>query len=157
MWIKILTSGWTYAALMALLFGWQLLKNAQLEASRAQEQRDAAVALTQAVEAARKKEQAEANKYIGAVDTLTQANENLTNEKDRLLADLRDATVRLRRRFTCPAASVPGIPGTPAGSDGAPQSGLLISDAEFLVRLAAEADARVNQLTACQNVLKERE
>lgn len=156
MWIKLLTSGWTYAALMAVLFGLQLLKNANLETKQAQGQRDAAIALSDAVAAARKEEQAKAQQYIDALDQLTKDNEAITNEKDNLLADLRSANVRLRQRFTCPSASVPGNSGTPAGGDGAPQSGLLVEDAEFLVRLAAEADARVNQLTACQNVLKER-
>lgn len=156
MWIKILTSGWTYAVLMGMLFGWQLLKNTQLEAMHAQEARDAAIALSDAVVAARKEEQAKVQRYIAALDQLAKDNEALTNEKDRILADLHNANLRLRRRFTCPAASVPGTPGTPAVGDGAPQSGLLVEDAEFLVRLAAEADARVNQLTACQNVLKER-
>lgn len=156
MWIKILTSGWTYAALFAALFGLQLLKNAKLEDFHAEEARDAAIALSDAVVAARKEEQATVQRYIAALDQLAKDNEALTNEKDRVLADLHNANLRLRRRFQCPTTSVPGTSGTPAGGDGAPQSGLLVEDAEFLVRLAAEADARVNQLTACQNVLKER-
>lgn len=156
MWIKILTSGWTYAALMAVLFGSQLLKNANMEAAHAQAERDAALALSDAVAVARKEEQNKAQQYIAAVDNLTKANETLNDEKDRVLADLRSANLRLRRRFSCPAESVSVSPGSAAGSDGAEAGGLLVEDAEFLVRLAAEADARVNQLTACQNVLKER-
>ena len=156
MWIKLLTSGWTYAALMAVLFGLQLLKNANLETKQAQGQRDAAIALSDAVAAARKEEQAKAQQYIDAVDQLTKDNEAITNEKDTLLADLRSADVRLRRRFSCPSASVPGASDPAPSGDGAEAGGLLVADAEFLVRLAAEADTRVNQLTACQNVLKER-
>ena len=155
MWIKILTNGWTYAALMGALFGWQLLKNARLETTMANTQRDAALALSDAVRKARQEEQDKAQQYIGAVDQLTKENEALTNEKDRVLADLRNANVRLRRRFQCPTDSVPGNSSPATGGDGATQGGLLVEDAEFLVRLAAEADARVNQLTACQNVLKE--
>lgn len=156
MWIKILTSGWTYAALMVVLLGMQLLKNANMEAAHAQAQRDAAIALSDAVALARKEEQGKAQQYINAVDQLTKDNEAINNEKDSILADLRHANRRLRTRFTCPAASVPGTSGPAAGGDGAEGSGLLVADAEFLVRLAAEADARVIQLTACQNVLKER-
>lgn len=157
MWIKILTSGWTYAALLAVLLGVQLLKNANMEAARAQEQRDAALALSDAVAAARKEEQSKAQQYINAVDQLTKDNEAINNEKDSILADLRNANRRLRTRFTCPSTSVPGTPSPTASSDGAEGGGLLVADAEFLVRLAAEADARVKQLTACQNVLKDRE
>lgn len=156
MWLKLLTSGWTYAALMAVLFGVQLLKNSQLEALHTKEKLEAALALSDAVAAARKEEQAKAQQYIDAVDQLTRENEAITNEKDALLSDLRNANVRLRRRFTCPPASVPGASTPATGGDGAAQSGLLREDAEFLIRLAAEADARVNQLTACQAVLKER-
>lgn len=156
MWIKVLTSGWTYAALMAVLFGFQLLKNANMEAAHAQAERDAALALSDAVAIARKEEQNKAQQYIAAVDNLTKANETLNDEKDRVLADLHSANLRLRRRFSCPAASVSVSPGPATSGDGAEASGLLVADAEFLVRLAAEADARVNQLTACQAVLKDR-
>lgn len=157
MWIKLLTSGWTYTVVMAALFGWQLLKNAQMETVHAQEARDAAVAWGNAITAARTEEQAKTQQYIASLDQLTKDNEALANEKDRVLADLHNANLRLRRRFQCPTTSVPGDSGTATSGDGASQSGLLVADAEFLVRLAAEADARVNQLTACQNVLKERE
>lgn len=155
MWIKVLTSGWTYAALMSVLFGYQLLKNADMEAAHAQAKRDAVLAMSDAVAVARKEEQNKAQQYIAAVDNLTKANETLNDEKDRVLADLRSANLRLRRRFTCPASSVSVSPGPAAGGDGTETSGLLVEDAEFLVRLAAEADARVNQLTACQAVLKD--
>jgi Tfp pilus assembly protein PilX len=157
MYIKLLTSGWTYAVIMALLFGFQLLRNAKLESARAQDQRDAALALSDAVSAARKEEQGKAQQYINAVDKLTKDNEVINAEKDSILADLRNANLRLRRRFSCPAASVSGSSGAATGSDGAPQSGLLREDAEFLVRLAAEADQRVSQLTACQAVLREQQ
>lgn len=156
MWIKVLTSGWTYAVLMAVLFGFQLLRNAKLESARAQDQRDAALALSDAVAAARKEEQGKAQQYINAVDRLTKDNEVINAEKDSILADLRNANLRLRRRFSCPA-SVSSASGSAAGGDGATQSGLLREDAEFLVRLAAEADQRVSQLTACQAVLKEQQ
>lgn len=155
MWIKILTSGWTYAAFMAALFGWQLLKNAQLEATQAQAQRDAAIALSDAVNAARKEEQEKTQRYIAAVDQLTKDNETTRNEKDRIIADLRTDNRRLRGRFTCQAPSLPGESNSPGVGDAAAQGGLLREDAEFLVRFAAEADERVNELTACQAVLKD--
>lgn len=71
---------------------------------------------------------------------------------DRALADLYSER-RLRQRFRCPAAEA-GSSEAPAGGDAAPQGGLLDEDAEFLVRLAAEADGVVRQLSLCQDYVR---
>lgn len=70
------------------------------------------------------------------------------------VADLRADNLQLRKRFQCPAASPAGATATSAaGGDGEAQPGLSRADAEFLVRLAGEADDAVRQLTACQAVI----
>lgn len=73
---------------------------------------------------------------------------------DSTLADLRSDVIRLRKRFSCPAASVPAtVAGAPVGDD-AESGGLQREDAEFLVRLASDADAIALQLKACQAIVK---
>lgn len=69
-------------------------------------------------------------------------------ETDRTIADLRNGTLRLRDRFTCPSLPRPAEanPGDDAGSQG----GLLREDAEFLLRLGSEADRAIIQLQECQ-------
>lgn len=63
---------------------------------------------------------------------------------DSLAADIRAGRVQVKPRFACPA---PRPQANPAGSPGASgedsQGGLLGSDAEFLVRFAADADQAV--------------
>ncbi len=68
------------------------------------------------------------------------------------IAKLRDGTRRLRDRFTCP----PGVPPASTSSssgDAAQAAGLQREDAEFLVRLAADADDTARRLAACQQIL----
>jgi hypothetical protein len=66
-------------------------------------------------------------------------------ETERTIADLRSGTVRLRDRFTCPAAKASGAAAKPVPEE----SGLRIEDAEFLVRFADEADAIADERNQC--------
>lgn len=74
-------------------------------------------------------------------------------ETERLAAAVRDGRERLRERFICPADGVPETSASAGSSDAGEARGLQRADAEFLVRLAAEADAAATQLTACQDIL----
>lgn len=62
------------------------------------------------------------------------------------IACLRDGSCRVRDRFTCP--KVPSTPGTGPEPD-AEESGLLVSDAEFLVQFADEADTIADERNQC--------
>lgn len=66
-------------------------------------------------------------------------------ETDRTIAGLRSGTVRLRERFTCPAAKAPGASAEPVTEE----SGLRVTDAEFLVRFADEADTIADERNQC--------
>lgn len=69
---------------------------------------------------------------------------------------LRAGTIRVRDRFVCPKAAP--APGAAAEPD-AEESGLLQSDAEFLLRFAAEADTIAderNQCIASYNALRDK-
>jgi prophage endopeptidase len=81
------------------------------------------------------------------VDSLQEAN----NEQTRIIADLRSGNLRLRKRLA--SSSGPVAAGAGA-SDAAAQPGLQEQDAEFLVRLAGEADDVVRQLSACQSIIQ---
>lgn len=91
--------------------------------------------------------------FAAAVARLTKENTDALAERDGLLADLRAGNVRLRDKFRCPDRRLPAAPGPAAGSDGAEGGGLSVTDAQFLVRLGAEADDVARQLTACQAIL----
>lgn len=83
---------------------------------------------------------------------------NAKRETDIALAAVRAGELRLRNRFTCSSGSAAADRTTEAGTgtglgDDTRQAGLQITDAEFLVRFADEADAVVRQLTACQAIV----
>lgn len=73
------------------------------------------------------------------------------HETDRTIAGLRDGTVRLRERFTCPR--VPAASPAAGSGDDPARYGLRPADAEFLVRLADKADGVAEQLSTCQAVI----
>lgn len=73
---------------------------------------------------------------------------------DSTLSDLRADVIRLRKRFSCTPASVQATAAGATVGDDAEASGLQREDAEFLVRLASDADAIALQLKACQAVVK---
>lgn len=73
---------------------------------------------------------------------------------DSTLADLRSDVIRLRKRFSCTPASVQATAAGATVSDDAESGGLQREDAEFLVRLASDADAVALQLKACQAIVK---
>ena len=156
MWFRILTSGWTYVAVLSVLllvseYRREALKNETL--TRLVEESKLWNERLEYVLAREREVVAELNSKI---EILEKERIRIENEKDNVIADLRAGNLRLRQRFQCPANTTvsPASPATSVG-DGGTGGGLLDSDAEFLVRLAAEADNRVVQLQACQAVLKE--
>ncbi len=115
---------------------------------------DEVIALQQRVATAEHKTAA----AVADIDTHYQ--EVISNEKantDRTIAELRDGAIGLRKRLAAVAVSSTGLPcsGPGAGKcDGVQAIGLQKQDAEFLVRLASDADQVANQLRACQAVVK---
>lgn len=79
-------------------------------------------------------------------------------QKDRVIADLRAGTQRLRIPIAASPAACSGI--TPeafaaaGGRDGAARAELSGEAAEFLVGLASDADEIAHQLTRCQQIIK---
>lgn len=114
----------------------------------ARQQADFAAALRQA----RATEHRQSAAFSATLAQLKQEQAHAQAESDRTVADLRAGRLRVRDHFTCPAR-VPETPTGAPGSDGAGEGGLSDADAEFLVRLAADADATAQRLTACQALL----
>lgn len=88
--------------------------------------------------------------------TYQKAVEDEKAEHDRITADLRTGTVRLRDRLAFVEFANSGSPkaGTSTRSgDAAKGVGLQAADAEFLLRIASEADRVADQLRACQAVV----
>jgi hypothetical protein len=91
-----------------------------------------------------------------AADTLAHIQEQ--NERDKAnaqaqyekdVADLRSGVIRLRRKWQCPATSVPGTPASPGEPDAAADD--RAESAARVVRAAAEADATIRAL---QDIVK---
>jgi hypothetical protein len=78
-------------------------------------------------------------------------------DKDRVIASLRDGSMRLRIPVAATVSANGGIASevTPAttGRDGETRAELSVAAAEFLVGLASEADEVAKQLGACQAVI----
>lgn len=78
-----------------------------------------------------------------------------TKKRDRVIADLRAERVRLRDPGNPRTAgnAESGTASTTSQCDGEARGFLSIEASEFLVRLTAEADEVVHQLTGCQAVV----
>jgi hypothetical protein len=69
-------------------------------------------------------------------------------KRDKVIADWQSGRLRLKARFSpkaCPAS----------GDNAGTEAGLLGEDVQFLIREATRADAIVQQLTACQGLIKD--
>lgn len=157
MWIKLLASGWTWCVVLLLAL---LASHVRYLGTVSDHQREL-VKAGQLAEARLGEVITTERKLVGRIAMQAKAleleKEELENETNRVINNLRNDVVRLRGRFQCPAQA-PRLPSepTPTGQrDGGEERGLLESDGEFLIRLAGEADQRVAQLSACQAVIRE--
>lgn len=96
---------------------------------------------------------------MAAIDA--QHQKDFANEKaktDSTIAALLDGTLRLRKRLAAIHTTTCAVSNTStcaSSSDDTASVGLQQSDAELLVRYAAEADAITDQLRACQAIVVE--
>jgi hypothetical protein len=145
---------WAGLAMFVFLVGfgaYAYRKGVTVERDR-QERKAQAAAFAWAIErgAIEKKQRGE---LAQVAEDFRRANDAAIAERDTLIAELRGGSVRLRERFTCPPR-VSRDSTAAAGSHEAPQGGLSGADAEFLIRLASEADEAAKQLTACQDTIR---
>ena len=105
-----------------------------------------------ATEQARRLEQQRAAQFQTTNQQLIQQWEQSNAEKDRIIADLRNGHLRLRKRLTTRDTVSTDAP-TAGQCHATEEGGLSTEDAEFLVRFAAEADRNTEQLAACQAII----
>lgn len=116
-----------------------------------------AILLAEAEREARRVEREQQARYDAVAGELARERDDAIQERDAVLADAAAGRLRLRDKFRCPAAGVPGAADPAAGGDEAEGGVLSFADQEFLVRLGHEADDAVRALTACQSLLAQPE
>lgn len=100
----------------------------------------------------RRRERELTDQLIEAQNALDSAIKQGNADRDSTIADLHADNLRLRERFRgCGTGGVSENSGTDGSDDGAGASGFSEQDAEFLIRIAAEADAVAHRLDACQS------
>lgn len=103
------------------------------------------------------KQEAAAAAAVAEIDRKHREEQQSVQDKaDRVVADLRNDVVQLRKRFTCPprgesGSSDPSIGGVDAERIG----GLTDEDAEFLVREAADSDRKSVKINALIDIIEE--
>lgn len=108
---------------------------------------------------ARAKEQQQREALDGVAAEFHQELQNAQTSFDRTVADLRNGAVRVQRRLQCPPvadAASGGSTGAASGSvdHGAAYTGLTDADVEAALGIAADGDAAIVQLGACQAAVR---
>ena len=147
------------AAVVLLAAGWAYERHqyGDRRADAVQAQWDAkeaeyALQRAEAAIAARNTEARHRAEYAAIAARFLQEQADAKIQTDRVIAGLRDGSVRVRRRFTCP-----GLPGAAADSSGAAETGprgFQPADAEAALGIAARADAVARQLNALLEAVK---
>lgn len=137
---------WAWAVVALLAAGWLYGRHERAE-GRAEVQAEWDAAMERGAAQAAAREQDWRNSVYHLAYAAEKRRIEREAETDRTIADLRAGTVRLRPRFTCPA--VPEGAGASSESVTADPGGLRIEDAEFLVRLAGEADRAADERQQC--------
>ena len=134
---------------------------AEHQATLHQVDREHRTALQAATDLARAHELAAAERMAAMDLKFTKERNDAKARHERELGALRDGALRVRERFTCadrdPGAGGEGtaLAAAPGVGDAPPQRGLQRADAEFLLRIGAEADEVTAQLQACQAIVRE--
>lgn len=146
---------WLYAILAIVLITgavWLHGRSAGAEGVQARWDAQEAVYARQRAEAdyaARKTEERHRAEYRAIADRFLKEQADAQIEADRVIADLRAGTLRLRQRFTCPAtAGMPGAAADSGGADEASPRGFGVEDAGVALGIARDADAIARQLNA---------
>lgn len=107
--------------------------------------------LANAYEESASKLQAQTAKFNNITAGMRAAKKEKKNEEDTAIARLDSERVRVT--LGSPRDAVPGAAAGAGGNNGTCETGLPRADAEFLIRLARNADEAVIQLQACQYLL----
>lgn len=131
------------ALLLGILYYGHKRYDEGYEDAKAETALEVAAELALAEEARRKLEE----KYIKQAEQFILERNKEYAKRDKVIADWQSGRLRLKARFVpqaCPAS----------GDNAGTEAGLLGEDVQFLIREATRADAIVQQLTACQGLIK---
>lgn len=128
---------------------WQGKQSKELQAANAK--------IIDLTEKARAQESLHAVELAGISAKYQEALQNEKSKSDRVIADVRAGTRKLRIPIAGPiqtcGSSSSQAPAAAERRDGEARAELSGSSSDFLIGLASEADAIVRQLTACQAVI----
>lgn len=133
------------------------ITTAKWQAIERQNEQEAAQKLAAAQARADRIQASNQEAMVAASQTYQEELQHVTQSKDRIIADLRAGAVRLRDPGTRYEIGIHPVPEARPGAgrcDDEAGGELSEPTAEFLVGLAAEADAVVHQLAACQAVVE---
>ena len=139
--------------LMAVRSHWIGVGESRVQANWDAQKAKDAVAIAVQLQKVRAIEQAETQRQRDIAADLVEKNREAIAEIDRLDAAVAAGTVRLRQRFACPS-NVPGSSTAASGGDAADQPGFSEADARVALRIAADGDAAIRRLTACQAIVR---
>lgn len=159
-WLEILLAGLIAGGVLTLRHHWIGVGEDRVQAKwdaaktkAAADQLKVAKAHAAELQKVREAERAETKRQRDIAADLVEKNHAAIQEIERLDAAVAAGTVRLRQRFTCPSR-MPEDSAAASGSDEASGGGFGEADARTAVRIAADGDAAIRQLTACQAILK---
>lgn len=123
---------------------------ANVEAKWESERKERLFAIAEQDAIDRAKEREWASELQFAQDQLAQATQDTQAELDTAIADIRTDNLRLRDRFRSCSRDLSKASESTSGNDETSQGGLSPEDEKLALRIGAEADQVVHQLTACQ-------
>ena len=129
--------------ILAVLYWGHTRYDAGYDDAKADTAKELAVRLGLEEEARRKLEQ----KYNEQAKQFILERDKEYAKRDKVISDWQSGRLRLKARFLPQACSA-------SGDNAGTEAGLLGEDVQFLIREATRADAIVQQLTACQGLIK---
>lgn len=127
---------------------------ANLRTEHAEYVAEAEAAARKASDDARAVEQMHAREVAEIVAAHRKEDARAKHHAESVIAGVRSGAERLRKSLTCPARGVPGASSAPGGSDAAKARGFTPEDAAAAFGIAADGDAAVRKLGACQAVIE---
>lgn len=133
----------------------QKITAAKYEAAQRKADAQVATTLAAAQDRVNMIQQASQQAMIEASQTYQKELQNVTRIKNKTISDLRAGAVRLRDpgKYALGPNPMPKTGTGTSGHNGEAGGDISEQSAEFLLSLAAEADAIVHQLNACQKII----
>lgn len=136
-----------WAVILALALAWGY-GHMRYEAGYDKAKQESSKALAKEQARAEKARKDLEDRYIKQAEQFIAQRDKEYAKRDKVISDWQSGRLRLKPRFiqkACPAS----------GDNAGAEAGLLGEDVQFLIREAARADAIVQQLSACQGLIRD--